>query len=98
MSNEHCEHSNQRYEQHSLTCSDCKQSGLEHQLKDSDFPASFNDVHLNAETGFSVIRINNHVDKLTFFRSFDGNAECLGEYHDLQEALLSEGVCINVSA
>lgn len=97
MSHELCEHVNQRYEWHSLTCSDCKQSGLELQLKDSDFTASFDEVHLNAETGFSVTRINNHVDKVTFFRSFDGNAEYLGTFHDLQEALSIMGGSKNVS-
>jgi hypothetical protein len=54
MSHEHCEHANQRYEEHSLTCLDCKQSGLEQDLKNSDFPASLTEVHLNSETGFSV--------------------------------------------
>jgi hypothetical protein len=83
MNHEQCEHPNLRYDQHSLTCADCKQSGLEQHLKDGDFPASFTEVHLNSDTGFSVIRINNHVDKVTFFRSFDGNAEYLGTYHDL---------------
>ncbi|GMK39114.1 hypothetical protein PCCS19_21680 [Paenibacillus sp. CCS19] len=97
MCHEQCENSNQQYVHHSLTCSDCKQSGLEQHLKDSDFPASFTEDHFNSETGFSVTRINNHVDKITFIRVFDGNAECVGEYHDLQEVLCLEGLAIHVS-
>ncbi|WP_079913063.1 hypothetical protein [Paenibacillus sp. 32352] len=87
MKHKQCEHLNLRYIQHSLTCPDCKQSDLEQYIKDSDFPASINEVHLNIVTGLSVIRINNHVDKVTFFRSFDGNAECLGTFCDLSKAL-----------
>jgi hypothetical protein len=97
MSHNRCDHSNQHYVQHSLTCFVCKQSGLEQLLQPNDFPASFTEVHLNEETGDSVIRIDNHVDKVTFFRIFDGNAECLGEYHDLQEVFRLEGVAIHVS-
>ncbi|RUS44558.1 hypothetical protein [Cohnella sp. AR92] len=98
MNYELCEHVNHQYVRHSLICSDCKQSGQEQHLKDNDFPASFTEVHLNAETGFSVTRINNHVDKVTFFRSFDGNADYLGTFHDLQGALSTMGGSNNVSA
>ncbi|WP_419885729.1 hypothetical protein [Paenibacillus sp. B-A-8] len=40
-----CEHSILQYIQHSLSCPNCKQSDLEQYLKDSDFHASFNEVH-----------------------------------------------------
>jgi hypothetical protein len=97
MSHNRCDHSNQLYVQHSLTCFVCKQSGLEQLLQPNDFPASFTEVHFNEETGYSVTRIENHVDKVTFFRILVGNAECIGEYHDLQEVLCLEGVAIHVS-
>ncbi|TDF94684.1 hypothetical protein [Paenibacillus piri] len=87
MNHEQCEHPNQRYHQHSLTCSDCKQPGLDQSLSENDYPALFTEVYLNSDTGFSVIKINNHIDKVTFYRGFDGNTECLGTFHDLQEAI-----------
>lgn len=82
-----CGHFNLWYENGSLVCSDCKNRGLEQYLEDSDFPATFKEIHKDPDTGFSVTKINNHVDKVTFFRSFDANAECLGEFIDLIAAL-----------
>jgi RNA binding exosome subunit len=75
------------YENNSLICSDCKKTSLQQYLEAQDFPATFTEIFKDPETGFSVTKINNHVDKETFFRCFDRHAACLGEFTDILQAM-----------
>lgn len=82
-----CAHFNLWYEDGTLVCSDCKKRGLESYLENHDYPATFKEIFTDPDTGFSITKINNHVDKVTFFRSFNAKGECLGEFMNLHEAL-----------
>lgn len=82
-----CGHYNTWYKDGDLYCSDCRSTGLGHILKETDFPATFKQIFEDLDTGFAVTKINNHVDKHTFFRAFDRNVEMLIETNNLQAAL-----------
>lgn len=89
MNPKFCGHFNTWYKGGDLYCSDCRSTGLGHILNDKDFPATFKQIFKDEETGFTVDKINNHIDKRTFFRTFDRNAVLIVETDDLQLALAS---------
>lgn len=90
-----CDHSNSLYESHILVCSDCGKSGLEGYLMNKDYPASFTEIFVDSDTGYNIVKINNHIDKVTFFKSYDRNAEYIGTFRNLSEALSAGSPSIN---
>lgn len=57
------------YRQNELVCLNCNQV-VDLELKEWDYPATFIQVHDDKETGYTIFKINDHINKRTYFRHF----------------------------